>query len=236
MPIAMNTINTTSAGSINGAGGVYKYGPVAMAFISFTLVLSLITLSKKVYRAIFPSELYLLLGGAIFTTALIGVYQIISIGHFEYYYYKSLYLLVVIGVIFCASLMSHVPVPDNKFVTPKHLNIYLLLIACWVIYLIKPTYPIVYVNNWFHHTILPTTLDKAITLHDDNMARDTLLISCDSTREYIADRWTGALFLSENQVRNKLETNRFYGVIDEDKVLNYSQNKQGVSIIYDSCP
>lgn len=236
-PIILNVLNSKGSGALNEPGGVYKYGTFAMTVMIVIALLSILAWWKHGHGKT-PNILFRAILGSIALTLMIATYQILTIGHFEYYFYKSLYLTLIVELIFLVALCSHMisfiftTLSRSKILTA---NIVVVSLAIASVYIIKPTYPLVYMNNWFNHTLLPTTLEKSIVLYNEQQAADVLLVDCDTTREYIANRWNGALFLSESLSRNKLETSRFYGKAPDSELSNYARTREGTVVIRDSC-
>lgn len=238
MPIVLNVVNSKGTSALNEAGGVYKYEEFALTIIIALLVLAIsgrIINKQNISPVIFNS-----LVGTGILTLIIAAYQLVTIGHFEYYFYKSLYLLLTIELIILSIVLSHVIKSLLNKTAMKHislmvLNVAIIMTFCIALAAIKPTYPQVYLNNWFNHTLLPSTLSNATNVFDNKTSKDVLIVSCNTTREYIANRWTGALFLSENRVRNNIETGRFYGVKGEGSWFNYVKDRSGARVSIEPC-
>lgn len=233
LPVLLNFFTGKGSGAINEPGGVYKYEAVGMGVVLFSLACSILIIVKapNKYHA---ATIKWFLASSLLLSAIIGIYQLISTGELHYYFYKSLYLLFIIGI-FALAFVIHILLRRLRL-SCLSLNILSLslLVAFLVIliFVVRPVYPRVYINNWFNHLVKSDSLSQAIQIRsrNPNMNQDVFYISqCDRVQEYLINRWTGAILLSENKTRGEImhkrlnndpsNTKHIQGLIDSQQTI-----------------
>jgi hypothetical protein len=211
-PILVNLLLGKGSGAINEPGGVYIYGAFAIGIVLLSVLVYIFTAIKFGKKIIKDNlEVSLLILSAYISTIGIGLYQLVTVGSLRYYFYKSLYLLLIIAVITIVLFITYY----LKNIRPKSLYrvsiVFVVAIVVGIYLGLKPTYPAVYVHNWFNHSITPSEIKPAILIKDSSgsiLYKDIIYTnSCNYTENYILNRWTGAIFLSENNDRSIMAVN-----------------------------
>lgn len=205
LPITLNFFTGKGGGSLNAPGGVYVYGILAALLLVITAGLAAFSyITKKSKSSPLPSPLILLLVSSYLMFIVIGSYQFLTAGTFLYYFHKSLYLAFIAAVIVVIyiTVKSWASIKQRTQIIALHITCFILFGVGY--FLINPTYPIVFFNNWFWHAITPQDISPAIKAKEETSKTTDVIYqsTCNYINEYILNRWTGALYLSENSERS----------------------------------
>ena len=204
-PIALSLFSKTKTAFLNEPGGV---DVIAVS----TLIIYLCGLLVYIFLrgpARSKSKLIMLgLGTWALFTAIIAIYQKITVGHYEYYYYKSLYTLIPLGmpllIYYFLQIYELLPKTGRRAQLFLSVLVVGLFIVCTL--LIKPIYPRVYLRDWFNNLITPPSLEALIQTSDTGAYKDYLFVGeCNAPAQYISNRLSGALYLSENGWREEFD-------------------------------
>ncbi len=239
LPVIINSLRSgVGSGALNEPGGVYVFGALAYTTIIIGLLAYLFLYLRK-NSAISP-YLNIFVLTTVLLTLLIGLYQLSTNGTLEYYYFKSLYLnlfisIAVVGVIVSNLLLSKIKLTEkDAFI----IIVLAIIVVPLSLYVFKPTYPRVFKNNWFNHTLLPSTMNDAVALYKQQTPpRDVIyFIPCNTTREYIANRWAGAIFLSETHRRSEYVVSSLTNGSTDESLKRYLRDAPNTVIITKTCP
>lgn len=221
VPIIISSLLSTKSNPINEPGGVYIMSNISI-IASFLLLIGIFIFRRKFTHNIRISLIYPACVAASFSAA-IWLYQIITIGRNEYYFYKSIYtvfIYLVIFIIFFGLQLTSKYLPRSYMICVSIFALGVLLI-----FVIKPVYPRVYLNNWFNHSLELSDISVLQTSLNKQHVDDILFIGdCKVPSDYISNRWAGALFLSENRLREAFKAQRINGrdITDENsKLVDY---------------
>jgi hypothetical protein len=197
-PIIVNYMSGATSGNVlNQDGGV---DTIAATTIIFYLLgwPCFAWATRKTYKEYLAIHLAIL--GWLAFTAFIGVYQTLTLHHFSYYYYKSLYTLIPLSgmmIIFLGmSLIESIKISKKLFAQVAVSALVSILFINYFIS-IKPVYPRVYLNDWFNNPIVPSDLTVMYTTPKSQFADVVYVGGCSPGSTYILNRWSGALFQSE---------------------------------------
>ncbi len=197
---------------------------ISMAFTKFAL------LENKKNTLVIPALASLML------TVYVWQHQISTIGHNEYYFYKSvytLYLFAFILFIFLLSILLEKVFSSTKFSKRINLLIFFVILAGFslIANMTTSSYWKVYINNWFNHQVQIADIEYLRdSLDDDNNYDDTIFFGdCDSAGDYMSNRFAGALHLSETNERSEFVTSTLPGSREEDTKagIDYANNFGG---------
>jgi len=204
-PILLNYTSSSTSTSINQKGGVDKIAFWTLTF--YVLAVFGVVMLKKVERKKFSPLLFCVSAWIIFT-GLLGLYQKITVGHFEYYFYKSLYTLIPLGAVVLIYIGMRLMNRLFSLGIYRKVAIVVLLTCIFVMSLlvIKPLYPRVYVHDWFNNPLSSTYQAELFSQSLAHNYRSLFFLGgCSPGTSYTADRWAGAFLLSENDWSSKIE-------------------------------
>ncbi len=246
-PILVNILFSTKNSPLNEPGGVYVLGWIAWLIIGLGFCASLLMVFFKKWLQLNNfSGVAIAWLGALIISIYIGTYQLATVGVFAYYFHKSVYTLLLLSIILVVWVLMQTCV---KIVGNSSKKIVILFLCGCIVFLtasiivLKPIYPIVYINNWFNHFLLPDTLHQPTELYIAGYSEPQDVVymgACVVPLDYLANRWTGALFLQESIPRSKFEGRIITDQpeqIQASYLTNYltSVNPKDVTIITGHC-
>ncbi len=137
----------------------------------------------------------------------IALYQLITIGRLEYYFYKSVYTILFMSIVifFLAAheVLGYVyrVLGKAKLVVPMAAIGLFFVIANQT----NLVYVKVYIHNWLPNAVQPTDLAILFTPEATTYNHIAFVGSCNAGRNYLADRWSGARLESESPHFSALE-------------------------------
>jgi len=237
-PILLNLVASGGESPINQPGGVYKYEILGYSVIAIGLALFIYLYITKKAKTLMTTSIMLFVISSFVLSGLVALYQLLSIHTLEYYFFKSLFLLMIISIVMLTVFTSYA---FTRKLKKKSSFIYISAgaLSAFVIALliINPIYPRVYFNNWFNHQLLPETLIVATESFSSTHKPQDIMYSipCNHIREYTADRWVGALYLSEEAERGKLESKAFYSSTSQKEIMRYVVSRPGALLVSQPC-
>jgi hypothetical protein len=202
--------------SVNDDGGVDVIAPtsIALYLVGYALVFLLPKADRKRLQPITTA-----LVGCILFSAVVGVYQYIYIGHFAYYYYKSLYAIIPLSL----AVVTYLALLHLQRISAALKRMQQLLVAVCIVVsayclltALKPVYTVVYLHDWYNNPITPQQIRGLYHYSRNSPYQDMVFVgNCSDGINYISNRWSGAFFLSESPWRSQLNRATYYGDVDQ---------------------
>lgn len=217
-PIVINVILSEKHNPINEPGGISKLDWAPFLYTGLTVIALLIFASIRIIEPMKTRQfvyIIIALTGALTLTGAISLYQTFTIGHHEYFFYKTTYTVLFLLII---TLFVGLALVLDKLYSFKRTTIFRFIIPICILVatfiptaLSKMVYARVYMNNWFPnvvelHDLQPLFTDDATRYKDALYAGD-----CVPTSDYLSNRWAGARYLSENKHRQRVEIANIFG-------------------------
>ncbi len=235
-PILVNVVLSKKNDPISEPGGVDVL-PVNIFIVLAVIIISLSLLKIVQIRKL--SYLYTALLASVTLTVLIGTYHLIRLGHFEYYFYKTTYAVLLFLIIICSAIVIEIGqwlylklTKKIRWVIPSTFVIGMLVIGIGTNFLFIN----VYVNRWLPSAVELNDLD---VLFDKNSSKykDVIFVGdCNTSSDYLSNRWSGARYLSENSQRKDIEKSTFDGDWKSisSSLAKYTSHSQHILIVIDS--
>lgn len=137
----------------------------------------------------------------------IALYQLITIGRLEYYFYKSVYTILLISIVIFFLAAHEVLGYLYRALGKAKLVVPIVTIGLFFIIANQTNlvYVKVYIHNWFPNAVQPTDLAILFTPQATTYSHIAFVGSCNAGRNYLADRWSGARLESESPHFSALE-------------------------------
>lgn len=228
-PIIISYLSNSQTSSLNEPGGVDPISWLAYTLYILGFCLVLYRLIRRV-----ASPLILAFAAWVLFTLLVAIYQKFTVGHLEYYFYKSLYTLVPLSTVVIACVVALIAIKFTirlPFYNRVVVSISMVIVFALGWFLINPVYPRVYMHDWFNNLITPAELGVLLENSDSNKLKDFLYIGgCNIGERYIMNRWADAMFLSDNRWEGKFVLDSLYGYGNENIIpilqsIPYPKNK-----------
>lgn len=203
-PVIVNILFSDKQNPINQPGGVNQISWSIFFYLAPIILIAVPLIYKKIRD-------YLFIYSALVTTAIlalgIGWYQKITVGHYEYYFYKSIYTILIfyfaIFFISCLEIISFIykKIKSARWIIPPIMIILTIVIAITT----NLVYLKVYIHDWFPNPVQASDLDILFEPYVKNYKDIVYLGGCNTGRDYLDDRWSGAKLQSEGWIHSKLE-------------------------------
>jgi hypothetical protein len=203
-PVAINMLFSLKQDPLNEPGGVDKLTWTVFWYLAPIIVGAFIgayrTMRKYDYVTI-------ALGAAIIVALGIGIYHKLAVGHFEYYFYKSIYTVLILA--FALALIGGIALAQRaydalrdrrRFIIPVVVLALTITIACWS----TMAHIRVYVHNWLPNAVQRGDMDVLFTPEAAHY-KDVLFVGgCSPARDYLRNRWSGARYLADSTTRSAI--------------------------------
>lgn len=242
-PTIISFMAGASVSSVTAPGGVAKLSKYWLltfaALVPGFLCIKLLKLHKP--QNPYPRPLFFMTVAAFCFAALVGAYQLKEAGVLSYYFYKTIYIFVipvlVLGLYLFAAFFSWLHAKIKTLHVLLTVAAVLFVASCLLIIVLKPAHPRAYWGRGLHTYSDPIQIDKIIKIH--NKGEDWVFMGgCNNVYEYINNRWTGALFLTETTKRYWLSDATLRpGGDDTKQLLEYIQEPpidKKINIMYQS--
>jgi hypothetical protein len=210
-PVLVNILLTKKQSPLDEPGGVdIINGKIFWYILPVVVLASPILIKKaKTYAYIYSSLVLTILGAFA-----IGIYQKKTVGQYEYYFYKSIYSILLI----CFALLFISVTELGRFLSAKVKGLSLLLpliiVGLTVLFALQTrlVYYRVYIHNWFPSAVQTHDLEPLFN-NSVNKYSDVIYIgSCSVGRNYLEDRWSGARLLSESLLHSQIELSSLFNL------------------------
>ncbi|HEX3568964.1 MAG TPA: hypothetical protein VHT70_04810 [Candidatus Saccharimonadales bacterium] len=205
-PVVLSLFSTQTS-SLNEQGGVDAATAAAMAL--FLVGYGAIFLRPKLERKQFSSISIVVLAWLLFTVA-VGTYQYVTIGHFSYYYYKSLYTLIpltIVAITYVTLLFIHTLDTTLRPAQRWLLAAGVVVVFASAVVTLKPVAAAVYLHDWYNNTTPVTEFRALFHFSAETKYKDMVFFgNCSGGADYLANRWSGAIFLSEGEAHSNVDT------------------------------
>ena len=213
-PILVNLFLSTKSDPLNEQGGVDKLEWTLFLYLGMSIAASLPLLIKNRQKYTF------IVLGLITSLAFAGgvaLYQQATIGHLEYFFYKSLYtVFVFVAILFFIGIIELASFAYKGLGQFRSLVAICLLSICIVTSFITQLIPLrVYVNNWYAHVTQVSDFTHLFSNETNNYSDVIFVGSCQPGRDYLNNRWSGARLLSEGTLHSQIELAGLYGRHEE---------------------
>lgn len=203
-PIMLSILSPIATTSLSANGGVPRIA-------TSTLILYGVALSPMLYLSHKQKnelrDLFVIGAAWLAFTALLALVQLISVGHLSYYYYKSVYTALLLAALALIPLCLHFhrmvstrtsALGYRLYITATFITVTIVLFVS-----LKVTYHNTYTSDAFP---FPMSYPAEVTLFDarrEQKYSDVLFLgNCNLASTYAANRWAGAMYLSENSTRH----------------------------------
>lgn len=204
--VAINTLGRDS-GNLTTPGGVYQYELwvyiLGFAGIGLFSAYRYFVAHKK--PTVFDNLAYATLA----LTLLIGIYQLLTVHELRYYYFKSIYLVLILGFIAGLALIAELIEKRMALSTPWVTALLVLGLSEYLLFA-QPGYIRVYLDESYWRNIEPSMIRDSIQKDRITRQYDAVFIGdCPVVTKYTLNRWMGALHLSETNARAELYAKSF---------------------------
>lgn len=205
-PVVTSALLSGKNDPLSEQGGVDKIPYTIFIYIMAPVLLFFVL---KAYKAKGMAIILIALALSILFTALIGIYHLTSVGHLEYYYFKSLYTVLLIGVVlfFIGSIYIANKL-YNRIKSPYNISIPVLVIVITIAISIASNlvYIKVYMHNWYPNSVEISDMEPLYTNTTDHSDDIIYIGDCNNGSDYLSNRWAGARLLSENRDRELISS------------------------------
>lgn len=212
MPIIIDQRHSHGGGGLLLGGAVWKIQPIVFVMVTVMgcvvpLLYDLPRIFAKRKLLVRPTYLAVtvLLAASFAFSMLIGAYQVHKIHQHSYYYYKSLYLVVVLLAMLASITAIHTLSSTAKTITGlRQQSLFFLIIAGFGLAITAYVKPSDYVLAYKNRTLTTYLDSSAIRLAIDTSVQSDVLYpdSCQSYARYMTTRWVGSILLNDNDARH----------------------------------
>jgi len=239
VPPFVSFASGTSISSVTADGGVAKLSVYWYAAFIATALLLLFSTYRKTNNSSLKAVQILAISSLAFMFT-VGAFQILKGGKLNYYFFKSVYLLVipviVTGVYVYGLIVQKLYKKNDLSNYQSTLAISLVVISSVIlIVVLKPTNPYAYWRRWLHTFADPTQIERV--LKDRKPNEDWVFVGgCDNKYEYLNNRWTGAVLLTETTKRYWLLDANIHPGEDSQQLIEYIREKpqRNIKLLYQS--
>lgn len=241
-PIIISLLFSTKTDPVNEPGGIDKLSLTVATL--YGLVFFLIGCNPYKKQTGQTRLLFTTYVASIVFTASIAWYQFHTVGHVSYYYYKLLYLLIPFAFIGAAAFLRslfELFLPQLKLSQIILMTLVIPLSGFYLFYTVHPGYPNKLLAGWTDNAaqVQDMQLIQKYSKSKDHKRDLVFLGVCNSDKDYsdyLANRWSGATFLSYDAWRQQIEV----AVRDNDYVsiqalLNDPEAQQHQYVVRGSC-
>lgn len=237
LPIITGILLSVKKDPLSEQGGVDKLPYIVLFYfiapVFIALILRVISLKKLAYPLV-------ALCASICMALFLGIYHLVRVGHFEYFYYKSLYTVLLFCIV-CFFIAAFY-ILNKYYAKLPALYSYVIpvIIVLATIFIANKTnliYVKVYTHNWFPGLVLPGELDPLFTPSANQYDDIIYMGDCVAPSDYLTNRWAGARFLSATATRSKMQLANIYSKPDDANryLRSYLEKERGpVLIIIDT--
>lgn len=203
-PIASNILLSQKVDPLNEPGGVDNIPWSIFIYIYPLIICCAPIMTKQIHRY---RLILITLTSALILALLIGGYQEITVGHLEYYFYKSMYTVLIFSfVLFFACIVELCNIAARLRLVYR-IGIAEVFLGLTILFanLSNLVFLKVYCHNWFPNTVLPGDLN--ILYENEASHYDDIIFigSCVGSRNYLQNRWSGARLLSESPLHSAVQ-------------------------------
>ena len=208
-PILINLLFSTKVNPLDEPGGI---NILSWSIFYYLLPVILIALPLTIKSIKSYGILYMSFALTSILTIGIGIYQISTVGHLEYYFYKCVYsvLLFYLAIFF----VSGFEVAQYLYKKLGKIRVsipFAILAACIAISIsTNLVYAQVYVHNWYPNVVGVNDFNILFSKKISGYQDVYYIGSCNNGRDYLDNRWSGARLLSENELHTKVEMSYIY--------------------------
>ena len=203
-PVIVNILLNKKSDPLDEPGGV---DPIH-GYIFWYLLLVVLLAAPRMLRTIKKfSYTYASLLISLGLLGAIALYQLITIGRLEYYFYKSVYTILLLSIVIFFLAAHEVLGYLYRALGKAKLVVPIVTIGLFFIIANQTNlvYVKVYIHNWFPNAVQPTDLAILFTPQATTYSHIAFVGSCNAGRNYLADRWSGARLESESPHFSALE-------------------------------
>ena len=228
VPVLAAVTGPGDPGSINSKGAVLPI-PMSILIITF-LVIFVIPFTTGLKKYVKSTNMFVWFCASCTLFCLcVATYQQMTLGHYEYYFYKSVYILPVLAGIWLFILVLHAISAYNlQRLFPKYVRFLVLVLAVVVLWfttngITKSDRLYLYTNKLLYQTASLDIIRQALI---ENQGRDVLVYKpCAPVVGYINERWTAALLLTDTMKRYPFYTDALLKEDSVQKIAFYTQSK-----------
>lgn len=230
--VAINTLGRDS-GNLTTPGGVYQY-ELWVYLIGFASISLFSVHQRVVHKRLTPFDNLALTTVAL--TLAIGLYQLLVVHELRYYYFKSIYLVVILGFIAGLVLLARLIDKKIKVSAPWITALFVLGLGEYLLFA-QPGYIRVYLDESYWRNIEPHMIRDSIQKDQVVTRTDAVFTGkCPAVTKYTLNRWMGAIHLSETNARAELYAKSFARPAKFDALYTaYAKRTEGVALNTVSC-
>lgn len=231
--VAINTLGRDS-GNLTTPGGVYQY-ELWMYLLGFAGI-GLFAAYRYFITHTKPTVFDNLAYATIALTLLIGAYQLLTVHELRYYYFKSIYLVLILGFIAGLVLLAELIGKRIKLSAPWITALLVLGLGEYLLFA-QPGYIRVYLDETYWQNIEPSMIRGSIQKDQVTTQSDAVFIGdCPVVTKYTLNRWMGAIHLSETNARAELYAKAFARPSKFDALYTaYAKRSEGTAVNTVAC-
>lgn len=233
--LVMCNISGAASGTITTPGAVFGF-EAWVYWLAFG-VIGIYTIYQLASSRSTVTSFDLFVYGSTGLALLIGAYQLVAVGEFRYYYFKFMYLVLLIAFIIIAIFLTLISEARSKKST-LYISLFVVVYLFSYLATVQPGNIRQYLNEEYLRSfqasdIRPILQEDSFPAHNDAVFTG----NCPIIYKYMLNRWAGALYLSENEARSRLYGRSFKTPNKFDSIYtSYTQRYDHIATADPDCP